>query len=418
MTLKIEPCRLRGAVTPPPSKSAAHRAIICASLCAQGQAPSRIENISLSEDISATIDALGALGADIAVSGSSAAIKRGAALEHAEAASARRLFCRESGSTLRFMIPAALLSGGGSFFGEGRLMQRPLTPYFEVFGQKGIACIQDDEKLVLEGMLTPGAFSLRGDVSSQFVSGLLMVLPLLGEDSVVEMTSPLQSKPYVAMTLSEMEAFGVRIRNESFKWFYIPGGQRYIPADRVIEADYSQAAFFIAANALGSDIAISGLNVGTLQGDRMIETIIRRMEEPGSIEIDASDIPDLVPITALLASLRHGRETVICGAARLRIKESDRLKSTCAVLSELGATIEEMPEGLRINGRKSLEGGTVHAYNDHRIAMMAAIASTVCSAPVELFGAECVAKSYPDFWEVFSSLGGICGISKDNNAKN
>lgn len=412
MTHKIEARKLRGSVTPPPSKSAAHRAIICASLCAYEEGRlSRIKNISLSEDIAATIGVLRALGAEVNISGRMATVTRGITRVIEETASSRRLHCGESGSTLRFLIPAALLSGGGSFTGEGRLMQRPMTPYFESFGQKGVACVQDGGKLVLEGPLTSGKFLLRGDISSQFVSGLMMSLPLLKGDSVIEMTSPLQSKPYAAMTLREMENFGVKAENEEFTRFRIPGGQRYRPSDREVEADYSQAAFFIAANALGSDIKIHGLDGNTLQGDREIETIARRMAEPGAVEIDATDIPDLVPITALLASLRQGSETRISGAARLRIKESDRLKSTCSVLTGLGAAVRELPDGLRIIGKKRLEGGAVHAYNDHRIAMTAAVASTVCEGPVELSGAECVAKSYPDFWEVFSSLGGVYSVT-------
>ena len=385
MNVTITPGLLRGAITPPPSKSQAHRLLIAAAL-ADGE--SRIEHLADSQDIQATrrcMAALKAPGEDLPV-----------------------LDCGESGSTLRFLIPVALaLRGGGRFTGRGRLMERPQKPYFDLFDEKGIAYRQEDGVLTVQGRLTPGTFALPGDVSSQFVTGLLYALPLLEGDSRITLTTPLESRGYVDMTLEALERFGIRAECPDGRTLRVPGGQTYRPCRAAVESDYSQAAFYYAANGLGGQVEILGLNPRSAQGDRCIVPYHMQLCGPGEAELDVSQCPDLVPPLAAHAALRQGI-TRIVNAARLRIKESDRLTAVTQVLTALGADVVEGADRLTITGQpEGLVGGvTVDSHNDHRIAMMAAIAATRCAAPVTIIGAECVAKSYPDFWEDYERLGG------------
>ena len=385
MNVTITPGLLRGAITPPPSKSQAHRLLIAAAL-ADGE--SRIEHLADSQDIQATrrcMAALKAPGEDLPV-----------------------LDCGESGSTLRFLIPVALaLRGGGRFTGRGRLMERPQKPYVDLFDEKGIAYRQEDGVLTVQGRLTPGTFALPGDVSSQFVTGLLYALPLLEGDSRITLTTPLESRGYVDMTLEALERFGIRAECPDGRTLRVPGGQTYRPCRAAVESDYSQAAFYYAANGLGGQVEILGLNPRSAQGDRCIVPYHMQLCGPGEAELDVSQCPDLVPPLAAHAALRQGI-TRIVNAARLRIKESDRLTAVTQVLTALGADVVEGADRLTITGQpEGLAGGvTVDSHNDHRIAMMAAIAATRCAAPVTIIGAECVAKSYPDFWEDYERLGG------------
>ena len=385
MNVTITPGLLREAITPPPSKSQAHRLLIAAAL-ADGE--SRIEHLADSQDIQATrrcMAALKAPGEDLPV-----------------------LDCGESGSTLRFLIPVALaLRGGGRFTGRGRLMERPQKPYLDLFDEKGIAYRQEDGVLTVQGRLTPGTFALPGDVSSQFVTGLLYALPLLEGDSRITLTTPLESRGYVDMTLEALERFGIRAECPDGRTLRVPGGQTYRPCRAAVESDYSQAAFYYAANGLGGQVEILGLNPRSAQGDRCIVPYHMQLCGPGEAELDVSQCPDLVPPLAAHAALRQGI-TRIVNAARLRIKESDRLTAVTQVLTALGADVVEGADRLTITGQpEGLAGGvTVDSHNDHRIAMMAAIAATRCAAPVTIIGAECVAKSYPDFWEDYERLGG------------
>ena len=378
----ILPTKLTGAVTPPPSKSYAHRALIAAALAGGG---SKLTNLANSQDIIATRRCLEAL------SGSD---------------KLPLLDCRESGSTLRFLIPVALaLRGGARFTGQGRLMERPQKPYFDLFEEKGIFYEQADGILTVKGRLTPGAYRLPGDVSSQFVTGLLYALPLLEGNSRIVLTSPLESRSYVDMTVEVMEHFGVTVTETADGWL-VPGNQTYKPNALTVEADWSQAGFFYAALGLGSTLHIDALNPRSTQGDRRMYDFYETLCRPGDVELDVSQCPDLVPPLAVLAAVRSGT-TRIVNAARLRIKESDRLATVTEVLNALGARIEEHPDSLTVHGVDALAGGvTVSAHNDHRIAMMAAIAATRCAAPIVLNGAECVAKSYPNFWDDYSRLGG------------
>lgn len=387
MNLLLSPARLEGAVTPPPSKSQAHRVMIAAAL-ADGE--SRLENLDPSQDILATRRCLQALRTP------------GPGLP--------LLDCGESGSTLRFLLPLALvLRGGGVFTGQGRLMERPMQPYADLCAEKGIFFSQADGRCTVEGDLRPGLFSLRGDVSSQFITGLLYALPLLDGDSELVLTTPLESVGYVDLTMDALRRFGVRVDYDGARRFRIPGGQRYRAADVTVEADYSQAAFYFAANGIGNAVTLENLNPDSVQGDRVILDYAARLSGPGRVVLDVSQCPDLVPALALRAALRAGEVTELVNAGRLRIKESDRLDTVTAELNRLGADVEQSPDALLIRGVAGFRGGVAaDSHNDHRIAMMLGIAATRADAPFTLRNAGSVAKSYPGFWTDYAALGGHC----------
>ena len=387
MDVTIIPNKLRGTVTPPSSKSVAHRALIAAALSGGF---STISNLGDSKDIQATRSCLSAL-------------KTG---QPAGEDGLPLLDCGESGSTLRFLIPLSLvLRGGGRFTGRGRLMERPQGPYFSLFQEKGIFYQQKNGLLTVRGTLTPGRCPLPGDVSSQFITGLLFVLPLLDGDSDLVLTSPLESRGYVDLTLDVLRTFGIRVE-ERADAFHVPGNQHYESRDFTVEADWSQAAFWYAANFAGGQVDIQGLNMDSKQGDKVIALQYWQLAKPGEVELDVSQCPDLVPPLAAIAAGRSG-VTRLTHAARLRMKESDRLTAVADVLTALGAEVTEGPDSLTLTGRDTLPGGAVvDSHNDHRIAMMAAVAALACEAPVTVTGAECVAKSYPNFWEDYEKLGG------------
>lgn len=398
MKVIITPKKLSGDITPPASKSQAHRLMIAAAL---SEGTSVITRLSRSQDIDATLSCMTALGAKARWLDEDTL-----RLEGGKAEGDGILDCGESGSTLRFLIPVALaVRGKGVFKGRGRLMQRPQEPYFEIFREKGVACRQEGDTLTVEGRLAPGVYRLPGNVSSQFVTGLLYALPLLPGDSEILLTTELESKGYVDMTLEALSAYGiiVEVTDGGYK---VPGNQKYTARDMAVESDYSQAGFFFAARGCGSDLRILGLNQNSAQGDRIVEEYMARLDVPGDVVLDVRECPDLVPPLVARAALRKGK-THIVGAARLRMKESDRLESVTDVLGRLGADILEEPEGLIITGKDRLTGGEVDAWGDHRIAMMAAVAATGCENPVTITGAENVKKSYPTFWEDYEALGGI-----------
>lgn len=403
MNIRIRPGKLRGAVTPPPSKSQAHRLIICAAL-AEGE--SVIRNVAFSQDISATLSCASALGAKwtdlgrgvIQIEGIGGKEYRG---------ELPRLDCGESGSTLRFFIPIALaVAGGAEFSGRGRLMQRPQQPYFDLFDQMGIKYQQKDDTLKVEGRLSAGEYRLPGNVSSQFFTGLLFALPLLEGESKIIPTTALESEDYIRMTIQAQAQAGLGVK-ELAEGGYAVQSQRYRPMEVSVEADWSQAGFWYAARNLGSQVEIRGMDEHSLQGDRRIAEFARLLRREGDAEIDVSQCPDLVPPLAAMAAVRKG-DCRITGAARLRIKESDRLATVTAALNALGAKVEEFPEELLIHGVDALRGGAgIECCNDHRIAMMCAMAATCCQGgDTVLLGAECVRKSYPDFWQVYRELGG------------
>lgn len=412
MDVTVTPSPLKGILYAPPSKSAAHRAVICASL-ATGR--SRIEPISDSDDMRATIQAATAMGAQITRrNGAISAWGLYAPPRQAE------INCMESGSTLRFLVPvAAALGIDATFTGNGRLMERPMTPLLEQLRLHGIRSAQKGRALTISGKLQPGVFLLPGNVSSQYITGLLFALPLLNGDSRIELSTPLESAGYVNMTLQSLLHFGISVTKLE-NGYHVPGGQRYRPGDIHVEGDYSNAAVWLCAGALGQDVAVAGLSCDSLQGDRAILDILRqfgaevRVTEqavrvlPGTlkgIDLDVSQIPDLVPIIAVVAAYANGR-TRIMKAGRLRLKESDRLQTTTSFLRALGADIRERENGLEIEGKPLLTGGRSDSFNDHRIVMALAAAATGCTGKVIVSGAQAVNKSYPDFFQQYSRLGG------------
>ena len=414
-TIRITPSDLTGKVCVPTSKSVCHRAVICAGLAA---GTSRISGILLSDDIIATMHAMEALGAVIDQEGDTLIITGTDCTKPVH----HVIACNESGSTLRFLIPLGLNNKDMTFTGKGQLVERPLNDYFTILDEQKIAYQTTDGHLPLSvsGSLKPGQFRLRGDVSSQFVSGLLFALPRLESDSSIIITTELESQGYIDLTLSMLALFGIKIINNNYREFIVPGNQKYQSTDYHVEGDYSQVAFWLVAGTLGSPICCTGLNPYSLQGDKVILELIQQMGGKlkieadsihaltaitKSIEIDASQCPDLVPILAVLASVSEGTTRII-RAGRLRIKECDRLKAVTQELNKLGANIEEHEDSLTIYGRRTLNGGTVDSWHDHRIAMAMAIASIACQTPVTIQHSECVSKSYPNFWQDFQMLGG------------
>jgi len=405
MNIQIQPHKLVGAVRIPSSKSMAHRLLICASL---SRGTSEISGISFSKDIEATISVMKALGANFEIHDDTVLVT--GILNRKATAQAD---CCESGSTLRFLIPvAAALGTETTFTGQGRLPQRPITPYLRELTPKGITFhdYHNTMPFTISGQLRSGKFQLEGDISSQFVTGLLLALPLLQEDSEIILTSPLESRPYAEMTIDCMEKFGVCTK-EMINGWHIFGSQHYHVRSLHTEGDFSQAAFFYVANAIGNQIILENIPENSVQGDRKIIELIEKIcyqknQSQDKFLIDAKDIPDLVPILAVLATFSD-KPTIICNAHRLCIKESNRLETTANMLNTLGGKVTILPDGLEIYPA-SLHGGIVDSAGDHRIAMCAAVAASRASAPVIIKGAECVEKSYPAFFEDYQKLGGIC----------
>ena len=407
MDIRITPGPLAGTVTPPPSKSIAHRAILAAALT---NGTSTIQNVALSQDIEATLRCITALGGAWEREGDTLYVS-GVWHREWDTAALPHLDCGESGSTLRFLIPIALtLNNGGVFTGRGRLMERPQKPYFDIFDEKGVSYERKDGVLTLRGELESGEYRLPGNVSSQFVTGLLYALPLMEWESRIVLTSPLESRGYVDMTLDVLDRFGVRVEVLE-DGFLVPGDQVFQARDFTIEADWSQAAFWMAAGSLGIPVEVTGLNDRSIQGDRVIDEHFASFAwgTGRRVEIDVSDCPDLLPPLAVMAAFHDGT-TRLTNAARLRLKESDRLATVTKMLTALGGQVEEGPDWLAIPGTRFLKGGTVDGANDHRIVMAAAIAATRCTGPVTILGAEAVNKSYPNFWEEYKRLGGIFDV--------
>ena len=414
-SLTLFPKVLKGEYTAPPSKSMTHRALICSAL-ANGK--STISNFVLSEDIKATIDALTLLGAKFDIKGSEVIVHGVRKLK----APNKDIFCNESGSTLRFMIPIASLTNKKvAFTGKSSLMKRPQNVYESIFKEDNIDYEKSNNKIMVNGSIKAKKYHLDGSVSSQFFTGLLFSLPLLKEDSYLYYTNTLESESYIDLTTQLLSYYGVTVQKLT-NGYFIPGNQKYTPRDYRIEGDYSQAAFFLVAGVLNGSIKVRDLDLESLQGDKAILDVIKQVkgilvyDEFGytavqsstyGTTVDLSNCPDLGPIIALLLSLSKGQSKII-NAHRLRLKESDRIESTVSTLQALGANIKEDGDDIIIQGKKSLNGGvSVDSYNDHRIAMMVAIAATVCKEPVELTTPYAINKSYPDFYKDYISLGGF-----------
>lgn len=415
MNKTILPGARTGEVHIPASKSQAHRMLLCA---AMGENEVTLRCRGLSKDILATVACLKALGASVDAEGE---------VLHLRPVSAPPpglcpLPCGESGSTLRFLLPLVGALGASAVFErEGRLPERPIEPLRRELCRNGMDIRGDGARLYCSGQLRPGAFSLPGNISSQYISALLMTLPLLEGESTLHIEGALESAAYVAMTEEVLRLGGVQTEKTG-AGYRIPGGQhcRFAP-ELSVEGDYSNAAFFLCAGALSErGIRVTGLDPQSRQGDRAIVPLLEEMgaqvASDGSsvtvkraalhgITIDASPIPDLIPVLSVVAAAASG-ETRVIHAQRLRLKESDRLHSTTQMLRALGAEAEELPDGLVIRGGRTLAGGTVDACGDHRIAMSAAVAGGICRGAVTICGSECVQKSYPDFWTDFQQLKG------------
>ena len=413
-TVTFQPFTPSGTVFAPPSKSDVHRAIICAAL---SKGVCTISPVALSDDIKATIGCVEALGATATIENNILAVDGTRMFENKTA----ELDCMESGSTLRFFIPVAAAGGVSAVFnGSGRLPERPIGIYTDVLPQKGIVCdTQGGLPLQISGQLKSGVFYVPGNVSSQFVSGLLFALPLLKGDSDIILTSPVQSAGYINMTIRTMSKFGIEVDMTDKGW-HVRGGQHYIPTDYTTDGDWSQAAFFLVSGAVGGEVTVNGCNIDSSQGDRKIAAILRdfgaEVQQDGSsitvkkapmsaVIIDASQIPDLVPVLAVCACFAEGT-TRILRAERLRIKESDRLKTAAALLNSLGGKVTELPDGLEITGVPSLSGGSAEGFNDHRIVMSAATCAAGCTNAVTCSDAWSVNKSYPDFYKDYAEIGG------------
>jgi len=414
MNVRIKPSKLIGRVNAPSSKSFSHRMLIAAALAG---GVSEISNISASEDIDATVGALTALGAKIFREGNTYTV-----MGIKTPAASAVIDCRESGSTMRFIIPiAAALGCSCEFRGRGKLPERPITPYIRELGKNGAVITRTEGVMpfAMNGTLKGGDYILEGDISSQFITGLLFALPLCSGNSVIRLASRLESKPYADMTVEALSRFGINIDEgedkDGLPVYRIRGGQKYRSADVSVEGDYSQAAFYFAANALGSEIKVDNLSENSVQGDKKILEIIggisyNKINDSGlrrlpAFSADVSDIPDLVPILTVLGCFTDGVSR-ITGAKRLKIKESDRLEAIASALGNIGGKITVRDDSLEIEPVDGFHGGVIDGCNDHRIVMASAIASTMADGEITITGAEAVAKSYPDFWTDFASLGG------------
>lgn len=412
----INPKKLNGNISIPSSKSLSHRAIISASL---SLGESNIDNLIFSDDIYATLEGMEKLGSQIEkISPRSLKIKGQNSVEVNPI-----IDCKESGSTLRFLIPISLLwDNMTTFTGRGKLTSRPLDEYYKIFDKQDIKYTNNNGELPLslQGSIRPGSFEIEGNISSQFITGLMFTLPLLRGDSKIIIKDELESKGYVDLTIDILSKFGIEIINKDYKEFIINGNQEYKNIDYNVEGDFSQAAFWIVAGILGEKINSNNLNINSLQGDKVVINLVKKMG--GNIEInhdfikttesktkgiiiDASQCPDIIPIMTVLAALSEGQSKII-NASRLRIKESDRLKAISTELNKLGADVIEVGDSLIINGKASLKGGIVDSWNDHRIAMALAIASIKATEEVTITNSDAVNKSYPHFWEDFKGVGG------------
>lgn len=395
MTIEITPSQIKGEAVAPPSKSMAHRLLICAAL---SEGESTIGNVAYSEDILATIDCIKAMGATVTENEGTITLRGVSPFSVGESV----YNCRESGSTLRFFIPIAMLSEKESLFtGYGRLPERPMEVYEKIADERDILYSKNEDGIRVGGTLSSGIYSLRGDISSQFVSGLLFALPLCEGDSEIALTGKIESRSYIDMTLSAMLTFGVKAEWKDEKTLLIKGGQKYKSLNINVEGDWSNAAFLDAFNLIGGEVAVKGLNDKSLQGDSVYKDYFSLLSE-GAPTLDLSNCPDLAPVIMTLASELNG--ATLKGTKRLKIKESDRGAVMARELSKFGADIDIYDDEIVIHKtelRKPEE--ILSGHNDHRVVMSLSVLLSKYGGIID--GAQAVKKSYPDFFSVISSLG-------------
>lgn len=435
MDVVITPNELTGSIDAIASKSMAHRLLICAAL---SSAPTTITCTTTSKDIEATIECLRALGATIERIGDKLHVEPLFDQEgNTKVAQGALLDCGESGSTLRFMLPVvAALGFDAALTGHGRLSQRPLSPLYEELIVGGCNLSEQGTfPLFVKGKLRAGRFELPGNVSSQYISGLMLAAPLMQGTTEIRVSNPIESKPYLDLTISALKSFGVEVASvqqvdatdpsKTYTCFSITDGSRYTSCGAIdVEGDWSNAAFWLAIGALGSGMTVTNIDLMSRQGDKAILAALAKLgarvsrqgksasvclSTPQATIIDASNFPDLVPPLAAVAALTPGH-TSITNCARLRLKESDRIETVCTGLAALGAAITSTEDTIEIDGKEMLEGGTINAANDHRIAMMGAVAAMRCASEVTIEGAECTEKSYPAFFDDYARLGGIVKV--------
>lgn len=421
MNVICTPAQVSGKIKAISSKSDAHRLLICGAL---SDCATKVHCNVMSKDIAATVECLKNMGADISVDGEIITVTPNKFNVKAE------LDCGESGSTLRFLLPVVSALGiDATITGHGRLPERPISPLKEEMERMGVVFHNGSKfPLHLTGKLQAGEYEILGNVSSQFITGLLFALPLLDGDSKIKLIPPVESRSYLNITLSALRKFGIEIIEEE-NLYIIKGNQKYIsPKEITVDGDWSNSSFFLCAGALNENgVTVEGLDINSPQGDKAILNVLRRMgadvqisgteitvkkNKLNGITVDAADIPDAVPIISVVASVCEG-ETQIINAGRLRIKESDRIKAIVNMLASLGGKAEETADGLIIKGKESLIGGTADGCNDHRIVMSAAVLSNFCKSSVEITDAQAVEKSYPHFFNDFNRMGGNANVIND-----
>ncbi|MBR6657933.1 MAG: 3-phosphoshikimate 1-carboxyvinyltransferase [Oscillospiraceae bacterium] len=396
MIAEIKPSKGRGIMEAPPSKSMAHRLLICGGL---SEGKSVIKGISSSEDMKATLDCLSAIGAKYEIDGDTVTIT-GADIRNIPKDAVLR--CRESGSTLRFFIPICLLDGKTfTLTGSEKLLSRPLSVYEDIFKKQGITFEAEPDKIKIGGKLNSGNYKIKGNISSQFITGLLFVLPLMEKDSVIQLIPPVESLSYINLTIEALSVFGIRIEWQDEKTLFVKGGQSYKAANAKVEGDYSNAAFFAALNELGSEIEMTGLNPKSLQGDKVYEKNFALLGK-GTPTINISDCPDLGPILFAVAAVKGGG--VFTGTRRLKIKESDRASAMAEELSKFGVAVTVHEDSVVVYPHDfHAPTEILCGHNDHRIVMSCAVLLTLTGGKIE--GAEASRKSLPDFFERLEKLG-------------
>lgn len=391
----ITPSVLKGTIKAPASKSMAHRLLICAGL---SEGKSIIDGVSFSEDVLATLECLRKMGSEIETEESKVTIKGVTPYINEE----KTFCCRESGSTLRFFVPLLLLSEKvQTLTGYGRLMERPMDVYEEICREKKLIFEKDNGRIKVCGKLSGGEFTVRGDISSQFISGLLFALPLCNEDSTINLIPPVESLSYINMTIDAMRIFGVNVEWQSETSLYIKGNQKYESRSLTVEGDWSNAAFPESFNLFGGEVTVENLGESSLQGDMIYREYFRKLAD-GTPTLDVQNCPDLAPILMTVAAMKNG--AVLLGTRRLKIKESDRGQVMKEELSKFGADIE-IKENEIVISKAPLHKPKkeLYAHNDHRVAMSLSVIASVYGGTIE--GAECVKKSYPDFFLQMKKLG-------------